>query len=248
MTEFQGRFIFPDLVNATLANQTYFNENVSPANELFFKIFFSFFSFPIIFFSIAGRLCQASRISSCAYLTLTRSFILGNILVIASVVKYSYLQITNNIFLCSLAIADLFVGLTAMPLYTAQLWFEKWFLGAFMCKLWLASDVLFSTASTLHLLMVSIDRYLSISNEYSFYYKAEDPTKSWRVRIMLSTVWLLSLLISMVPIFTGWYTTAEQALVIDQLDHSNNECSIIIGKLKQFKLIPHYRKNMYLNF
>lgn len=150
---------------------------------------------------------------------------------IASVAKYPYLQITNNIFLCSLAIADLFVGLTAMPLYTAQLWLEHWYLGAFMCRLWLASDVLFSTASTLHLLMVSIDRYLSISNEYSFYYKAEDPTKSWRVRIMLSFVWLLSLLISMVPIFTGWYTTPEQRLIIDGLDFESNECNLIPSKI-----------------
>ena len=55
--------------------------------NLWQKILFSVFILPIIILSI-----------------------LGNCLVIVSICKYSYLRITNNIFLASLACADCAVG------------------------------------------------------------------------------------------------------------------------------------------
>lgn len=165
------------------------------------KIVFSIFIFPIIFFSIAG-----------------------NTLVIIAISKYSYLKTTHNIFLASLAIADLAVAITAMTLNALQLLSGHWYLKAFMCRMWFTCDVLFSTASILNLFCVSIDCYLSISNRYSYSYTAEHPTKSRRVRIMISMVWLISLLISSVPIFTGIYTTKEHAAEINNLDYMNGLC------------------------
>ena len=157
-------------------------------------------------------------------------FFLGNILVIIAIKKYSYLQITNNIFLASLAIADLAVAITAMTLNAAQLLSGEWFFGAFMCRLWFACDVLFSTSSILHLFMVSVDRYLSISDEYSFYYKAEDPTKSWRIRIMISSVWIVSLLLSTLPIFSDFFTTSEHSILIDNLDIKSGQCAFVVNR------------------
>ncbi len=107
----------------------------------------------------------------------------------------------------------------------------EWIFGSIMCKLWFCCDVLFSTASILHLFMVSVNLYLSISDEYSFYYKAEDPLKSWRVRIMISSVWVVSFLISIVPITSNLYTTDEHVLHINRLDfQSDMLCSFIVNK------------------
>jgi hypothetical protein len=89
--------------------------------ELWQKILFCLFMFPIIFFSIAG-----------------------NILVIIAISKYSYLRITNNIFLASLAVADLCVSILAMPLYCLQLLTGRWYLKSFMCRLWICCDILVS--------------------------------------------------------------------------------------------------------
>lgn len=150
------------------------------------KIVFSSFIFPIIFFSIAG-----------------------NTLVIVAISKYSYLKTTHNIFLASLAIADLAVAITAMTLNALQLLSGHWYLGALACRIWFTCDVLFSTASILNLFCVSLDSYLSISNQYSYTYAAEHPTKSRRVRVMLSLVWLTSILIStvfIVVLLFKWYT------------------------------------------
>ncbi len=175
------------------------------------KLIFSLFIFPIIFFSIAG-----------------------NTLVIVAISKYSFLKTTHNMFLASLAIADLAVAITAMTLNALQLLTGRWYLKAFMCRLWFCCDVLFSTASILNLFCVSFDCYLSISNKYSYTYTGEHPTKSRRVRFMISTVWLTSILLSTVPIFTNIFTTPEYALEIDQLDYTNGHCIFIINTSYRF--------------
>ena len=182
------------------------NDSVDFSYPLWGKVIFGIFIFPIIFFSITG-----------------------NILVIIAITKYSYLRITNNIFLASLAVADLSVAILAMTMNALQLLSGHWYLKSFMCRFWFSCDVLFSTSSILHLFCVSFDRYLSISDEYAFYYNNEDPTKSWRVRIMISGVWIISLLISTVPIFTDFFTTREHSLVIDSLDENNGACMFIVN-------------------
>jgi hypothetical protein len=180
--------------------------------ELWQKVIFSFFMFPIIFFSICG-----------------------NILVIVAIAKFSFLRITNNIFLASLAVADCAVGILAMPPNAIQLLTGRWYGTAFMCRFWHVCDVLFSTASILHLCCVSIDRFLSISDKFAFTYQIEHPTKSWRVRVMLISVWVTSSLVSFVPIFTNWYTTPEQAHRIDSLDYeANGQCAFIVNTPYRF--------------
>jgi hypothetical protein len=67
--------------------------------NLWQKILFSLFIAPIIILSI-----------------------LGNVLVIVSICKYSYLRITNNIFLCSLAFADCAVGNNFKTFCSTYIW------------------------------------------------------------------------------------------------------------------------------
>lgn len=193
-------------MNISLFNTTQFELSDEFAYTLWQKILFSFFIFPIIFLSI-----------------------FGNILVVVAVIKYPNLRLTNNIFLASLAVADCAVGILAMPPNALQLLSGHWYLKSFMCRFWFSCDVLFSTASILHLCCVSIDRYLSISETYLFNYIAEDPTKSWRVRIMIASVWITSSVVSFIPIFTNLYTTSEQAAIIDSLDFQNGQCHFVVN-------------------
>lgn len=116
-----------------------------------------------------------------------------------------------------------------MPPNALQLLSGHWYLKSFMCRFWFACDVLFSTASILHLCCVSMDRYLSISDAYTFMYLNEDPTKSWRVRIMIASVWFTSALLSFVPIFTDWYTTDEHAQVVKALNFENGQCQFVVN-------------------
>lgn len=185
-------------------NSTHNDSN--DAYTIWQKGLFSLFMFPIIIFSICG-----------------------NILVLVAISKYSYLKITNNIFLASLAIADLSVGILAMPPNALQLLTGHWYLKSFMCRFWLASDVLFSTSSILHLCCVSIDRFLSISDKYAIEYKSEHPTKSLRVRLMIGGCWITSALLSFGPIFSNIYTSQEQVNRIDSLDSVNGQCLMVVN-------------------
>ncbi|XP_032336352.1 5-hydroxytryptamine receptor 2B isoform X2 [Camelus ferus] len=87
----------------------------------------------------------------------------GNILVILAVSLEKKLQYATNYFLMSLAVADLLVGLFVMPIALLTIMFEAmWPLPLVLCPAWLFLDVLFSTASIMHLCAISVDRYIAI--------------------------------------------------------------------------------------
>ncbi|KAJ8356819.1 hypothetical protein SKAU_G00196130 [Synaphobranchus kaupii] len=90
----------------------------------------------------------------------------------------------------SLAVADLLVGLLVMPIALVTVLFNSgWPLPEFLCPIWLFLDVLFSTASIMHLCAISLDRYIAIKKpiQHSQYKsRAKAMTK-------IATVWLISI-------------------------------------------------------
>lgn len=185
--------------NFVLSDDTVFEYN------FWQKVIFSCFMFPIMFFSIVG-----------------------NILVIIAIFKNESLHKISNIFLASLAIADCSVGILAMPPNAIQLLSGKWYFKSQFCKFWFSCDVLFSTASILHLCCIAIDRYLSVSDKYVYSYVREDPT-GIRVKLMIGGCWITSALLSFIPIFTGIFTTQEQWEIIHQLDYETGYCAFKVN-------------------
>ncbi|GMT07554.1 hypothetical protein PENTCL1PPCAC_29728 [Pristionchus entomophagus] len=124
--------------------------------------------------------------------------VLGNALVVMTVYRDSKLRSQRqNWLIVSLACADLLVGLIVMPITLAYEIADTWILGKFVCEMWLALDVLFVTASILHICAISLDRYFCVTQPLSY------PNKRTPVRMMLmiGLSWLVSLLISLPPIF-----------------------------------------------
>jgi len=66
-------------------------------------------------------------------------------------------------FIVSLAIADLIVGLVVMPMSTVYIFTVDWWFGVGLCQLWIAVDYTASTASILNLFILSLDRYWSVT-------------------------------------------------------------------------------------
>ena len=66
-------------------------------------------------------------------------------------------------FIVSLAIADLIVGLVVMPMSTVYIFTVDWMFGIGLCQLWIAVDYIASTASILNLFILSLDRYWSVT-------------------------------------------------------------------------------------
>uniref|UniRef100_A0A915JH27 G-protein coupled receptors family 1 profile domain-containing protein n=1 Tax=Romanomermis culicivorax TaxID=13658 RepID=A0A915JH27_ROMCU len=126
--------------------------------------------------------------------------ILGNVLVITAVVKDQRLRRqVQNWLIVSLAAADLLVGFPIMPLTLTYQVKGRWLFGRLLCEIWLASDVLFVTASILNLCAISLDRYFSISRPTSY-----PATRNLRrMSLIIMAVWFLALAISLPPL-VGW--------------------------------------------
>eukprot|EP00066_Takifugu_rubripes_P008227 XP_003974265.1 PREDICTED: 5-hydroxytryptamine receptor 2B [Takifugu rubripes] len=120
----------------------------------------------------------------------------GNILVILAVWLERKLQNATNFFLMSLAVADLLVGLLVMPIALITILYDAdWPLPEPLCPIWLFLDVLFSTASIMHLCAISLDRYIAIKKPIQHsQYKSRA-----KVMLKIALVWLISICIA-IPI------------------------------------------------
>ncbi|KAE9553708.1 hypothetical protein FO519_003063 [Halicephalobus sp. NKZ332] len=128
--------------------------------------------------------------------------VLGNLLVVLTVNNDHKLRSQRqNWLIVSLAIADLLVGLLVMPLTMTYEIIGIWVLGDILCELWLALDVLFVTASILHICIISLDRYWSVTQPLTYPNKRTPQ----RMSIMIGNV---SFLICIPPIL-GWRQPRE---------------------------------------
>ncbi len=94
--------------------------------------------------------------------------IAGNLMVMISFKMDKQLQTISNYFLFSLAVADIIIGLISMPLFTQFTILQEWRLGAAVCDAWLSIDYLASNASVLNLLVISFDRYFSVTRPLTY--------------------------------------------------------------------------------
>ncbi|XP_023399686.1 histamine H4 receptor isoform X2 [Loxodonta africana] len=91
------------------------------------------------------------------------AIILGNAAVILAFVMDSKLRQRSSYFLLNLAISDFFVGAISIPLYIPYTLFN-WDLRDELCTFWLLIDYLLCTASVYNIVLISYDRYQSVSN------------------------------------------------------------------------------------
>ncbi|XP_073969916.1 muscarinic Acetylcholine Receptor, A-type isoform X2 [Rhodnius prolixus] len=155
--------------------------------------------------------------------TLSIVTVVGNIMVMISFKIDKQLQTISNYFLFSLAVADFAIGLISMPLFTISTLMGKWPLGPHICDTWLALDYLASNASVLNLLIISFDRYFSVTRPLT--YRARRTTN--KAAIMITCAWGISLLL-WPPWIYSWPYIEGQRTVPD------NECYI------QFIETNHY--------
>nr|QUW17176.1 psychLight2 [synthetic construct] len=125
--------------------------------------------------------------------------IAGNILVIMAVSLEKKLQNATNYFLMSLAIADMLLGFLVMPVSMLTILYGyRWPLPSKLCAVWIYLDVLFSTASIMHLCAISLDRYVAIQNP-KHHSRFNSRTKAF---LKIIAVWTISVGISMpIPVF-----------------------------------------------
>ncbi|KAM8881419.1 alpha-2 adrenergic receptor-like [Synchiropus picturatus] len=122
--------------------------------------------------------------------------IIGNILVVIAVLTSRALKAPQNLFLVSLATADILVATLVMPFSLANELMGYWYFGKVWCAIYLALDVLFCTSSIVHLCAISLDRYWSVTQAVEYNLKRTPK----RVKCIILVVWLISASISSPPL------------------------------------------------
>ncbi|XP_061404480.1 LOW QUALITY PROTEIN: histamine H3 receptor-like [Lethenteron reissneri] len=135
--------------------------------------------------------------------------VVGNAFVILAFAVDRGLRTHANFFFLNLAIADLLVGGFCIPLYVPYVLTGEWRLGRGLCKLWLVMDYLLCTASVFNIVLISFDRFLSVTRAVS--YRAQQCMPRRAVLKMLA-VWLAAFLLYG-PAIIAWEHVAGRSVV-----------------------------------
>ncbi|KAK2814449.1 hypothetical protein Q5P01_000455 [Channa striata] len=114
-----------------------------------------------------------------------------NLLVIISISHFRQLHTPTNLLLLSLAVSDFLVGFLVMPfhiLYTEPCWF----LGDLVCVLYYVLNIMIVYASLLHMVLISVDRYVAICDPLRYSTKITQR----RVKICVLLCWIYCVFLS----------------------------------------------------
>ncbi|XP_068776986.1 alpha-2B adrenergic receptor [Struthio camelus] len=146
--------------------------------------------------SPGGYSIQATAAIAAAITFLVLFTILGNMLVIIAVLTSRSLRAPQNLFLVSLAAADILVATLIIPFSLANELMGYWYFQKTWCEIYLALDVLFCTSSIVHLCAISLDRYWSVSRAIE--YNAKRTPR--RIKCSIFIVWMIAAVISLPPL------------------------------------------------
>ncbi|XP_047481633.1 gastrin/cholecystokinin type B receptor-like [Penaeus chinensis] len=135
--------------------------------------------------------------------------ILGNSLIIYTICRYSRMKSTTNVFLASLASADLLLILICVPVKTAKVFAYSWTFGWFLCKGIHYLQNVSAICSVLTLTAMSMERYYAIL----FPFQSKYILTIRQAKRMTGLVWFLSVILSVPILFAQVHTQVGERVV-----------------------------------
>ncbi|XP_035399218.1 histamine H3 receptor-like [Cygnus atratus] len=176
--------------------------------------------------------------------------VLGNALVILAFVVDRSLRSHGNFFFLNLAIADLLVGGFCIPLYIPYVLTGEWRLGRGLCKLWLVVDYLVCTASVFNIVLISFDRFISVTKAVS-YRAQKGMTRNAILKMII--VWIAAFLLYG-PAILSWEYIAQKSILPEGECHAEffyNWYFLMIASTIEFFTpfitVTYFNLSIYLN-
>ncbi|XP_012737258.2 adenosine A2a receptor a [Fundulus heteroclitus] len=160
--------------------------------------------------------------------------VLGNVLVCWAVCLNSNLQSITNFFVVSLAVADIAVGVLAIPFAIV---ISTGFCSNFYGCLFIACFVLVLTQNSIFsLLAIAIDRYIAIKIALRY----NSLVTSHRAKCIIAICWALSIIIGLTPMM-GWHGVSNST------NSTNSSCQPGLMECL-FEKVVDMKYMVYFNF
>ena len=135
----------------------------------------------------------------------------GNTLTIVAVIKEDSLRKVGNSFIVYLAVTDILMAVFNVPPFTINSMTHVSF-GHILCIIFASNDIIFCTASILNITMISIDRYIAITDPLR--YATHMTTKV--AGDLICCVWIISVLIAYLPIIANEILTTPYIYIANR--------------------------------
>uniref|UniRef100_A0A3B5MB38 Opioid receptor, delta 1b n=1 Tax=Xiphophorus couchianus TaxID=32473 RepID=A0A3B5MB38_9TELE len=113
--------------------------------------------------------------------------LLGNVLVMYGVIRYTKMKTATNIYIFNLALADA-LATSTLPFQSAKYLMSTWPFGELLCKAVIAIDYYNMFTSIFTLTMMSVDRYIAVCHPV----KALDFRTPAKAKLINVCIWILS--------------------------------------------------------
>ncbi|CAK6967528.1 opioid receptor%2C delta 1b [Scomber scombrus] len=130
--------------------------------------------------------------------------LLGNVLVMYGVVRYTKMKTATNIYIFNLALADA-LATSTLPFQSANYLMSTWPFGELLCKVVLAIDYYNMFTSIFTLTMMSVDRYIAVCHPV----RALDFRTPAKAKLINVCIWILSSAVG-VPVMIMAVTTVTK--------------------------------------
>ncbi|XP_038606635.1 nociceptin receptor [Tachyglossus aculeatus] len=137
--------------------------------------------------------------------------LVGNLLVMYVIIRYTKMKTATNIYIFNLALADALVLLT-LPFQGTDMFLGFWPFGNMLCKIVISIDYYNMFTSTFTLTMMSVDRYIAICHPV----KALDIRTPNKAKVVNICIWALASVIG-IPV-----------MVMGSAEMENNEIECLV--------------------
>lgn len=137
----------------------------------------------------------------------------GNFTVLLALMKYRHLRTISNLLIGNLALSDFLLAISVVPFSGTNDLLAHWVFGALWCRVWLAIDVLYCTASIWNVCAIALDRYTA--TRFPLWYSRCRSEKT--AALYICVVWLTGFTISIPPILFSAVTSDFQTYLLEPI-------------------------------